>query len=58
MDSALTFLFLADRLFINSSPNISMPGIEIDEPEKRRLPRRFSFRWGGGYIACVRKSQI
>ena len=27
-----------------------MPEIEIGEPEKRRLPRRFSFHWGEGYI--------
>ena len=27
-----------------------MPKIEIGEPERRRLPRRFSFHWGGGYI--------
>ena len=27
-----------------------MPRIEIGEPERRRLPRLFSFHWGGGYI--------
>jgi hypothetical protein len=27
-----------------------MPQIEIGEPERRRLPRRFSFHWGEGYI--------
>ena len=27
-----------------------MPHIEIGEPERRRLPRRFSFHWGEGYI--------
>ena len=27
-----------------------MPNIEIGEPERRRLPRRFAFHWGEGYI--------